>query len=46
MRRYTLVCEETTAREIEGLATRYDLTEQEVLAQLIDVGLEEIRERH
>lgn len=30
------------AREIEGLATRYGLTEQEVLEQLLEVGLEEL----
>lgn len=42
MRRYELVCEEAMAREIEGLASRYGLTEQEVLEQLLEVGLEEL----
>lgn len=42
MRRFELVCEESTAREIEGLATQYGLTEREVLEQLVEVGLEEL----
>lgn len=42
VRHYELVCEESMAREIEGLATQYGLTEQEVLEQLLEVGLEEL----
>ena len=42
MRQFTLVCDETTAAEIEGLAVRYGLTEQEVVEQLVGVGLEEL----
>jgi len=42
VRRYSLVCDESTAREIEGLAAQYGLTEQEVLQQLVEVGLEEL----
>ncbi|MCY4730929.1 CopG family transcriptional regulator [Natronomonas gomsonensis] len=42
MQRYTLVCDETTAQQIEGLAVEYGLTEQEVLEQLVGVGLEEL----
>jgi hypothetical protein len=42
MRRYTFVCDDDTARRIEGLAAEYDLTEQEVLEQLVHVGLEEL----
>ncbi|WP_254840629.1 CopG family transcriptional regulator [Natronomonas marina] len=42
MRRYTLVCDDDTARRVEGLAAEYDLTEQEVLEQLVGVGLEEL----
>lgn len=44
MRRFTLVCEEARAREIEGLAREYGLTEQEVLEQLVAIGLERVRE--
>jgi hypothetical protein len=44
MRRFTLVCEESRAREIEGLAREYDLTEREVLDQLVEFGLERVRE--
>lgn len=42
MHRYTLVCDDQTAQEIEGLANQYGLTEQEVLEQLVGVGLEEL----
>ncbi|MUV88337.1 CopG family transcriptional regulator [Natronomonas sp. CBA1123] len=42
MERYTLVCDETMAQQIEGLAVEYGLTEQEVLEQLVGVGLEEL----
>jgi hypothetical protein len=42
MPRYTLVCDEEMARRIEGLAAEYGLTEQEVLEQLVDVGLEQL----
>ncbi len=42
MARYCLECEEGLARQIKGLATRYGLTEEEVLEQLVEVGLEEI----
>ncbi|MEF8808471.1 CopG family transcriptional regulator [Natronomonas sp.] len=42
MRRYTLVCDEELAEEIEGLAVQYGLTEQEVLEQLVGVGIEEL----
>lgn len=46
MRRYTLVCDEPTAERVEQLAVEFGLTEQEVIQQLVDVGLEEIeRER-
>lgn len=44
MRRFSLVCEESQAREIEGLAREYGLTEAEVLEQLVDLGLERVRE--
>jgi len=42
MPRYTISCDDTTAQEIRGLAVRYGLTEQEVLEQLVDVGLEQL----
>jgi hypothetical protein len=42
MRRYSLVCDEETVDQIEGLAVQYGLTEQEVLEQLVGVGLEEL----
>jgi ParB-like chromosome segregation protein Spo0J len=42
MQRYTIVCDEETRREIEELAETYDLTEQEVLSQLVDVGIEHL----
>lgn len=38
--RYTVVCDDDLAGEVETLAREYDLTEEEVLRQLIDVGLE------
>lgn len=41
MRTFHLVCEESSARQIEGLAREYGLTEQQVLEQLIDLGLDE-----
>ncbi|UPV75274.1 CopG family transcriptional regulator [Halorussus limi] len=40
--RYSITCERERARRIETLAREYDLTTQEVLQQLIEVGLEEI----
>jgi hypothetical protein len=45
MARYHLDCGENVARRIEGLATRYGLTEEEVLEQLVEIGLEEIDHR-
>ena len=42
MRQFTLVFDEGTAEDIEGLAVRYGLTEREVLEQLVGVGLEEL----
>lgn len=42
MRRFTLVCEEPVAHEVEALAREYDLTEEEVLRQLVETGLENV----
>ncbi|PSQ03498.1 CopG family transcriptional regulator [Halobacteriales archaeon QS_4_69_31] len=40
--RYTVVCDDDLARDIEEIAREYDLTEEEVLRQLIDVGLDKL----
>jgi hypothetical protein len=40
VRRLTLVCDDRQARRIERLASQYDLTEREVLRQLIDLGFD------
>ena len=42
MVRYCIECDEQTASQIRDLATWYGLTEQEVLEQLVDVGLDEV----
>ncbi|PSP95713.1 CopG family transcriptional regulator [Halobacteriales archaeon QS_4_62_28] len=38
--RYTVVCNDDQARAVSRLAHRYGITEEEVLTQLIDLGLE------
>lgn len=43
-RRYSIPCERDRAKRIEELAREYDLTTQEVLQQLIEVGLEAIED--
>jgi predicted transcriptional regulator len=40
--RYTVICDDESAREIEQLARQHDLPEGEVLQQLIDLGLDSI----
>ncbi len=45
MPRYCLECDERMAGRIERLATRYGLTEEEVLEQLVEAGFEEIDDR-
>jgi predicted transcriptional regulator len=40
--RYTVVCDDDLARDVEELAREFDLTEEEVLRQLVDVGLGEL----
>ena len=40
--RYTVICDDESAREIEQLARQNDLPEGEVLQQLIDLGLESV----
>lgn len=42
MSRYCFECDGRLAQQIEGLATRYGLTEEQVLEQLVEIGLEEI----
>ena len=41
-RRLSVVCEDDLADRIEALAREYNLPTQEVLRQVIEVGLEEI----
>ncbi|QLH81070.1 CopG family transcriptional regulator [Halosimplex pelagicum] len=43
--RYTVVCDDDRAREIEAIARQYDLTEEEVLRQLVDTGLDHLEEQ-
>ena len=40
MRRYTLLCEEQEARQVEALAHEYDMTQEAVIRQLLSAGLE------
>jgi hypothetical protein len=42
--RFTVVCDDDQAREVESLALEYDLTEEEVLRQLIDLGIDQVSE--
>jgi hypothetical protein len=41
-RHYSLTCDRELAKRIETLAHEYDLTTEEVIQQLVAVGLEEI----
>jgi hypothetical protein len=38
--RYTVVCDDDQAQAVSRLAHQYGITEEEVLTQLIDLGLE------
>ena len=42
--RYTVVCDDDLSREVERLARENDLTEEEVLRQLLDLGREQLDE--
>ena len=42
--RFTVVCDDDLARDVELLAREFDLTEEEVLRQLIDLGMDEVDE--
>lgn len=41
-RRLSLVADEELAERVRGVAREYGLSEQEVLRQVIEIGLEEI----
>jgi len=43
--RYTVVCDDDLAERISRLAREYDLTEEEVFRQLVDLGLAELGEQ-
>lgn len=43
-RRLSLVCDGDTVERIESLARRYGLPKQEVLRQVIEIGLDEIED--
>ncbi len=40
-RQYSVVCDDEMGERVERLAREYELTEQEVLRQLIQQGLED-----
>ncbi len=40
--RYTVVCDDDLACEVETLAREFNLTQEEVLRQLIDLGMDQI----
>lgn len=42
MPQYSLECNGRLARRIQGLASQYGLTEEEILQQLVEIGLEEL----
>ncbi|PSQ22229.1 CopG family transcriptional regulator [Halobacteriales archaeon QS_9_67_17] len=42
MRRFEFVAPTSTARDIERLAREYGLTEQEVVEQLVELGMQEL----
>ncbi len=42
--RFTLVCDDDLARTVRALAREYGLTEEEVLRQLVELGVEELGE--
>ena len=44
-RKYSVVCGDSLAADVEELAREYGLSEQEVLRQLIESGLEVVDER-
>ncbi|WP_136689260.1 hypothetical protein [Halorhabdus amylolytica] len=44
--RFSVVLDDDRAREIETLARQYDLTEEEVLGQLLSLGLDALEGEH
>lgn len=40
--RYTVVCDDDLARDVERLAREYELTEEEVLRQLVEAGFDKL----
>ena len=40
--KFSVVCDDSLSADIEELAREYDLSEQEVLRQLIENGLDEV----
>lgn len=42
--RFAVACEDDQARAVSRLAHRYGITEEEVIKQLIDLGLESLEE--
>lgn len=40
--RYTVVCDDDLSQEVQRLAHENDLTEEEVLRQLLDLGLDSL----
>lgn len=39
--RYSIVCDDRMAAQVDAIAEEYELTESEVLRQLIEIGLEQ-----
>lgn len=42
--RFAVACDEEQSRAVTRLAHRYGITEEEVIKQLIDLGLESLEE--
>ncbi|MFC7058905.1 CopG family transcriptional regulator [Halovenus salina] len=42
--RYTLVCDDDISRDVRALAREHGVTEEEVLRQLVDLGLDALEE--
>lgn len=44
--RYTVVCDDDLSRHVSKLARKYELTHEEVLRQLAELGLDELEKAH
>lgn len=42
---FTVVCDDDVASQVRALAREYELTEEEVLRQLVEVGLDNVDEQ-